>query len=113
MLSRRNQSPDAVRSKNPSKSTLAHDAVAAAVSHKHHSIICIGAVLIQYVYGSHSKLGQGAHPIKNSILAIFRASFEKSKNSSKKTPNESNDKNYWYNILDTFYIVIQHEPTID
>jgi len=44
LLSRRNQLPDAVRSRNPSKSTLAHDAVAAAVSHKHHSIIRVGAL---------------------------------------------------------------------
>ena len=44
---RQNQSPDAVRSRNPSKSTLAHDAVAAAtaVSQKHHSIIHVGAGL--------------------------------------------------------------------
>jgi len=48
---RRNQTPDAVRSRKPSKSTLTHDAVATAVSHKHHSIICVGAGLIQFVYG--------------------------------------------------------------
>jgi len=47
LLSRPNQSPDAILSKNPSKSTLAHDAVTAAVSHKHHSIIRVGAGLIQ------------------------------------------------------------------
>jgi len=39
LLSPRNQLPDAVRSRNPSTSKLIHDAVAAAVSHKHHSII--------------------------------------------------------------------------
>ena len=62
LLSRRNQSLEAVRSKHPSKSTLAqsHDAVAAAVSHKHHLIICVGAGLIQFVYGSHSKRDHGA-----------------------------------------------------
>ena len=38
LLSRPNPSPDAVLPRNPSKSTLAHDEVAAAVSHKHHSI---------------------------------------------------------------------------
>jgi len=43
LLARQNQSPDAVRSRNLSKSTLAHDAVAAAVSHKHHLIIRVGA----------------------------------------------------------------------
>jgi len=74
LLSRRHQSPDAVRSRNPSKSTLAHDAVAAAVSHTHHSIIRVGAGLIQFVHGSHSKRGHGAHPSKKSIFAIFRAS---------------------------------------
>jgi len=73
--SRRNQSPDAVRSRNPPKSTLAHDAGAAAVSHKHHSIIRVGAGLIQFVYGSHSKCGHGAHPSKNSILAILSREF--------------------------------------
>ena len=63
------QLPDAGRSRKQSESTLAHDAVAAAVSHKHHSIIRVGAGLIQFVYGS-----QCEHPSKNSIFAIFRAS---------------------------------------
>jgi len=40
----------------PSKSMLAHDAVAAAVLHKHHPIIRVGAGLIQFVYLSHSRL---------------------------------------------------------
>ena len=56
LLSRRNPSPDAARSRNPSKSTLAHDAVAATVSHKHHSIIRVGAGLIQFVYRSQLRL---------------------------------------------------------
>ena len=77
LLSRSNQSPDAVRSslRNPSKSTLAHDAVSAAVSQKHNLIICVGAGLIQFVYGSHSKRGHGAHPSKNLIFAIFLHEF--------------------------------------
>ena len=33
---------DVVRSRNPSKSTLAHDTVATAVLHKHHPIIRVG-----------------------------------------------------------------------
>ena len=37
---------DVIRSRNPSKSTLAHDAVATAVLHKHHPIIRVGAGLI-------------------------------------------------------------------
>jgi len=58
LLSRPNPSPDAVRPRNPSKSSLAHDAVATAtaVSHKHHLTIRVGAGLIQFVYGSHSCL---------------------------------------------------------
>jgi len=45
-----------VRLRNPIKYTLAHDAVAAVVLHKHHLIIRVGADLIQFVYGSHSRL---------------------------------------------------------
>ena len=49
-----------VRSRNPSKSTLAHDAVATAVLHKHHPIIRVGAGLIQFVYRSHLRLATEA-----------------------------------------------------
>ena len=56
LLSRPNPSPDAVRSRNPSKFTLTHDTVAATVLHKHHSIIRVGVDLIQFVYGSPSRL---------------------------------------------------------
>jgi len=52
LLSRPNPSPDAVRLRNPSKSTLAHDAVAAAACHTHHSIIRVGAGPLQFVYRS-------------------------------------------------------------
>jgi len=52
---------DAVRFTNPSKSTLAHDAVAAAVLHKHHPIIRVGVDLIQFVYESRSHLGNGGY----------------------------------------------------
>jgi len=50
------QVPWHVRLRNPSKSTLAHDAVAAVELHKHHLIIRVGAGLIQFVYGSHSRM---------------------------------------------------------
>ena len=56
-----NLSPDPVRFKNPSTSTLAHDAVAAAVLHTHHPIIRIDAGLIQFVYGLHSRLATGGN----------------------------------------------------
>ena len=59
LVSRPNPSPNAVRSRNLSTSTLAHDTVAAAVSHKHHLIIRVGAGLIQFVYGSHSRVATG------------------------------------------------------
>jgi len=77
LLSRRKLSPDAVRSRNLSKSRLAHDAVAAEVSHKHHSIIRVGAGLIQFVYGLTSKRGHGAHPSRKSIFATFLRKFPK------------------------------------
>jgi len=72
-LSRPNQSSDAVRSRNPFKSQLARDAVATAVSHKHHLIICVGAGLIQFVCGSHSKRDHRDYPSQRSIFTIFFA----------------------------------------
>jgi len=38
---------------------LAHDAVAAAVLHKHHPIIRVGAGLIQFVYHPIIRVGAG------------------------------------------------------
>jgi len=70
LLSRLNPSPDAVRSRNPSKSTLAHDTVAAAVSHKRHLIICVGAGLIQF-YKSHSRLATELTHAQKSVFTIF------------------------------------------
>jgi len=74
LLSRPNLSPDAVRSRNPSKSTLAHDAVAAAVSHTHHSIIRVSVGLIQIVYGSHSRLATGVTSSGN-LFSPFSREF--------------------------------------
>ena len=50
-------------------------AVAAAVSHKHHSIIRVGAGLIQFVYVEHSRLAAGLTSSKILFLPSFRASF--------------------------------------
>jgi len=61
---------------NPSKSTLAHDVVAAAVLHKHHPIIRVGAGLIQFVYGSHSRWATGVTSSKILFLPFFGASFQ-------------------------------------
>ena len=60
-----------VRLRNPIKSTLAHDAVAAVVLHKHHLIIRVGAGLIQFVYGSHSRLAADLTLDKNLFLLPF------------------------------------------
>ena len=62
MIPSRLDLPDAVHFKNLSKSTLAHDAVATAVLHKHHPIIRVSAGLIQFVYGSRSHLANGGYP---------------------------------------------------
>jgi len=56
-----------------SESTLAHDAVAAAVSHKHHLIIRVGAGLIQFVNGSHLK--RGLTPSKIIFSPFFARDF--------------------------------------
>ena len=60
-----NPSPDAVRSRHPSNSTLAHDAVAAEVLYKHHSIICVGEGLLRFVHGAHSRLATEATRNRN------------------------------------------------
>jgi len=51
--------------KNRPKSTPAHDSVAAAVSHKHYSIIRVGAGLIQFVHG------RTCSPVADFILDKF------------------------------------------
>ena len=65
-----------VHSRNHPKSTPAHNSVAAAVSHKHHSIICVGAGLIQFVHGR--TCGAAAKVIPKEFLfpPFFPASFE-------------------------------------
>jgi len=62
---------DVVRSRNPSKSTLAYDAVATAVLHKHHLIIRVGAGLIQFVYRSHLRLATEVTRNRNAFSPFF------------------------------------------
>ena len=64
-----------LRLRNPIKSTLAHDAVAAVVLHKHHLIIRVGADLIQFVYGSHSRLAADLTLDKNLFSLPFSWGF--------------------------------------
>ena len=85
---RRNQSPDAVRSRNPSKSTLAHDTVPAAVLHKHHPTICVGAGLIQFVYRSHWRLATE----EKSIFAMFARFFPLNPNHQTKFGGEDKSR---------------------
>ena len=66
---------DAVRSRNPSKSTLAHDAVATAVLRKHHLIIRVGAGLIQFVYRSHLRLATEVTRNRNAFSPFFARVF--------------------------------------
>ena len=67
-----------VRLRNLIKSTLAHDAVAAVALHKHHLIIRVGAGLIQFVYGSHSRLAADLTLDKNLFFATIFVGFQKS-----------------------------------
>jgi len=67
---------DVVRSRNPSKSTLAHVAVATAVLHKHHPIIRVGAGLIQFVSRSHLRLATEATCNRNAFSPFFPRVFE-------------------------------------
>ena len=64
-----------VRLRNPSKSTQAHDAVAAVVFHKHHLIIRVGAGLIHFVYGPHSRMAADLTLDKNLFLQPFSRGF--------------------------------------
>ena len=62
---------DVVRSRNPSKSTLSHDAVTTAVLHKHHPIIRVGVGLIQFVFRSHLRLTTEVTRNRNAFLPFF------------------------------------------
>jgi len=71
-------SPDAFRSRILSKSTLSHDAVAAAVSHKHHSSVRVGAGLIQFVYVSHCAWPRTSPSQSSSFAKVFAGFLSKS-----------------------------------
>ena len=62
---------DVVRSRNLSKSTIAHDAVGTAVLHKHHPIIRVGAGLIQFVCRSYLRLATEATRNRNVFSPFF------------------------------------------
>jgi len=74
---------DAVRSRNPSKSTLAHDAVTTVVLHKHHLIIHVGAGLIQFVYSSHLRLVTEATRNRHAFSPFFTRVFAMSQGRSR------------------------------
>jgi len=66
---------DVVRLRNPPKSTLAYDAVATVVLHKHHLIIRVGAGLIQFVYRLHLRLAMEATRNRNAFSPFFAKVF--------------------------------------
>ena len=66
---------DVVRSRNPSKSTLTHAAVATAVLRKHHPIIRVGTGLIQFVYRLHLRLATEATRNRNAFSPFFARVF--------------------------------------
>jgi len=76
-----------VRLRIPIKSTLAHDAVAAVELHKHHLIIRVGAGLIQFVYGSHSRLAADLTLDKNLFSLPFSWGFFTITGLSSSTPH--------------------------
>jgi len=106
LLSRPNPLSDAVRSRNPSKSTLAHYTVAAAVSHKQDSIIRVGAGLIQFVHESHSRLATEVTHHRNVFLPIFARVFDQNPSwleDYKEVPNP---------IVCVFSLVVTYSYTI-
>jgi len=76
LLSGQNQSLDAVRSRNPSTSTLAHDVVAAAVLHKHYSIIHVGAGLIQFFFVLNQNVAVGVTSSRILFSPFFHWPFQ-------------------------------------
>jgi len=61
--------------KKPSKFTPAHDAVAAALSYKHHPTIYVGAGSMQLVYGSPSMLVTDAARHRTIFSPFFSCAF--------------------------------------
>jgi len=62
---------DALRSRNPPKSTPTHDAVATVVFHKNHLIIRVGEGLIQFVYRLHLRLSTEVSRNRNAFSPFF------------------------------------------
>jgi len=106
LMSRQNWSPDATCSRKHStgKSTLAHDAVAAALSHKHHPIINIGAGPIQRVYASHSRLAAKLILDKNifpPLISLWTCDSETIMNHAVKAVLSVKKKNFFHILLIT------------
>ena len=100
LLSRPNPSPDAVCSRNPSKSMLAHDAVGATLLHKHHSffflllfwvepfLLLLSALLSRTLnlvisdprdcYGPHCPYSSELTPPRNREIELYLKRYEPS-----------------------------------
>jgi len=72
---RQGSAAETISAQTRPKFTPAHDSVAAAVSHKHHSIIRVGAGLLQFVHACTCTSIAEAIPIKNLFLPFSPASF--------------------------------------
>ena len=77
LLSQQNRSPDAVCSRSLSKSTLSHDAVAAAVSHKHNSSSALVQSLFSLSVGRTRSVPRSSPTaeiyVHNHFRGLFRA----------------------------------------
>jgi len=75
LLSQQNRSPDAVCSRNLSKSTLSHDAVAAAVSHKHNSSSALVQSLFSLSVGRTRSVPRSSPTAEIYVHNFFRGLF--------------------------------------
>jgi len=73
---RQGSAAETISAQTRPKFTPAHDSVAAAVSHKHHSIIRVGAGLLQFVHAFTCTSIAEAIPIKNLFRPFSPASFQ-------------------------------------
>ena len=74
---------------------LAHNAVTAAVLYKHHSIICVGTDLIQFVHWSHSYFATGVTSSKILFWPFCQASFYEFAPCSENQNVEESQSNFW------------------
>jgi len=101
---------DVVRSRNPSKSTLAPT----VVLQKHHQIIRVSAGLIQFVYRSHLRLATEATRNRNAFSPFSaRVSFQYQKTQHQRHQSETShlhkvSQKYGFQILLDYFLYSNH-----